>query len=599
MFKLLLPHASHAAIREYVDDHEDYSESLFHKNYRSLVKELTAIFLPHVSEEDEDAIRNILVLAIQYNLDTDILNDIDTMWFKSYSVIQNASDNDSQRVYALYSDLLGMGPSLTGTTIASIYETVIDIGIKRHVELATDMIRLNQIPQLESVLSLKLLDIINNTSIEGVNTELMKTKLQTFTDDEHSAWIDQQTESSLLSSRVKPNHELKAIQMDRLSIYHLICNKLDTFYSHDEVQEVVNGVSSFFSVLGKNINDMKPEYKCEPILVGSAKENTRTFWPDEFDFVLLLRGQSSIPRDLYNDCDTIAKCLSNINISSEHPNLYMQKHHVLHTIGRKFPALPLTWRGDYFKDLSIKVDLVPSVPITYQQVDISIHPFLPNDCSDMIHHTRHNEDYFKDLSIKVYSVEYDLNSYQQVNIPTHPFLPNDCPDMIHRTYDDGFSFSLVESSIIKALSANIREGYRLAKAMRNSHIIAPVADDVIALGVADDMQDLIKSYMLKTCVFVLTRDLQRDDKTFEYDRVYWAIQIYERFSKYLHDGVMEEYFRKGFRLLDCKHAWHGFRHVRWRCCRKREAMLLITDCILQFLRTVNKKRKTKLCCVCF
>ena len=63
-------------------------------------------------------------------------------------------------------------------------------------------------------------------------------------------------------------------------------------------------------------------------------------------------------------------------------------------------------------------------------------------------------------------------------------------------------FSLVENALIKSLPQHILEGYRLAKAVRIVHVVTSIVQELIDLGVTIDIHKIMRTFHLKTCVFI-------------------------------------------------------------------------------------------------
>ena len=146
-----------------------------------------------------------------------------------------------------------------------------------------------------------------------------------------------------------------------------------------------------------------------------------------------------------------------------------------------------------------------------------------------------------------------------------------------------------------ALPDSTRDGYRLAKMMRNTHIMAPIADKLKKLGAVLDLEDLITSYMLKNCLMSMTQNLEQSNTDIaSCDYVTWAIRIYEELKRYItknkeipnflysqanQTAVKRTLFRCHRRRFD----------TRLLCCRKRGAMLLVARRIISVLKTIPRE----------
>ena len=94
--------------------------------------------------------------------------------------------------------------------------------------------------------------------------------------------------------------------------------------------------------------------------------------------------------------------------------------------------------------------------------------------------------------------------------------------------------SVIENATIRLLPAAIREGYKVAKAMRTAEVLHSILQQLVSLSVADDIHDIVRSYMLKSCVFFITQHAHPDHHNDKLDRVYWCVRIYKKNLKLLY-----------------------------------------------------------------
>ena len=123
--------------------------------------------------------------------------------------------------------------------------------------------------------------------------------------------------------------------------------------------------------------------------------------------------------------------------------------------------LQFTWRGEIYKDMDVKVDLVPMITFKSDKFELveSLHEF--SHCSE-------------DLILKA----------------------------IHNTYCLPTAFSIFDSTMIKALPEEIKQGYILAKALRRGNLFHTRADKLLDLDIYD-IEEHLTTFMLKMAVLWL------------------------------------------------------------------------------------------------
>ena len=172
--------------------------------------------------------------------------------------------------------------------------------------------------------------------------------------------------------------------------------------------------------------------------------------------------------------------------------------------------------------------------------------------------------------------------------------PSDMDPPILRLFSfiDSKLYSLVENGLMRSLPAHILEAYRLTKAIRITHVIQLIVPQLIHLGVTGDIHNLIRSYHLKTCVFILTQNYEcnhSNDKESETNNKWtWAIWIYEKLREIIMLGNVHEFFATDRKVLreNCQHSEAKFSAElpRFLCCRVRKARHLVVNQIICVLR---------------
>ena len=142
--------------------------------------------------------------------------------------------------------------------------------------------------------------------------------------------------------------------------------------------------------------------------------------------------------------------------------------------------------------------------------------------------------------------------------------------------------SEIENHVIKSLPKCIIKGYRIAKAIRITLIVQTIVPQLIELGITDNLHNIVKTYYLKTCVLFLTQN-HVENVSDQESPLDWAICIYDKLREFLTKGKMSAFFDDLEVKFECKHSLEEMQERRYRCCRERAAMLLITDRIRDVL----------------
>ena len=248
-------------------------------------------------------------------------------------------------------------------------------------------------------------------------------------------------------------------------------------------------------------------WECIPTLVGSGWEQTRCI-PDEYDYILRFVEMVNYLDVSYNRFDPEGKItiksilLSNRNIKeieSLQANEMIDSERFYDTLlwklnlgkktviescrdigldivdisfkkGRSFLLMTITRRDDPFK---INVDLVPAFP--FQD-----HVVLPDHVLNICTAAQHC------MTLKTEFAEIKCN----------------------------VSCSEIEVKMMEQLPPNVKMAYALAKALRNCYIVKRVIPKLIDLCIAYDLEDLISSYMLKTCLLWISRNGVRERRQY-------------------------------------------------------------------------------------
>ena len=190
--------------------------------------------------------------------------------------------------------------------------------------------------------------------------------------------------------------------------------------------------------------------------------------------------------------------------------------------------------------------------------------------------------------------------------PGDVYICGECIDLCHNILDQeqrrmhyitikseyakskfNLAFCEIENEIFCQLPENIRLGYKLAKAMRNRHIIQDILPKLQTLGVFHDLEDLISSYMLKTMVLFITK--RKGPYECFGDYIYFTRLIYTLLREFLqHNKEIPHFFLIPTPGIEFKRTLFACNRSLFQpqcyCCRKREAIILVCN---EILKTMN------------
>ena len=254
-------------------------------------------------------------------------------------------------------------------------------------------------------------------------------------------------------------------------------------------------IHSFMTAVSEEIRRKQPMFVYRPKRVGSSREGTRPFKPDEFDYVLICEhaqaflnvelfdtDESRVTLKVKDNCSVLSEFRSEnglfdvnkfktamdthfkaavLSITQESPfhkclyvdpNFYEQK-----TIS----CMHLKWRGEKHRDMEIKVDLVPAFTVT------NYKPLL---------------------------------KYTDEPCNYYVFCKPDA-------FVDGVSFPVaysdVEAELVRSLPDNGQIGFKLAKAMRVSALFP--SEIQCMLEEVFSIEDCPRTYILKTIAIICNR----------------------------------------------------------------------------------------------
>ena len=352
------------------------------------------------------------------------------------------------------------------------------------------------------------------------------------------------------------------------------------FKRDSEDQAILYEIHSFMVAVGQEIRQNHPLFYFEPILAGSASEETRPFRPDEFDYLLKCSNtQAFIEMEQSEDCIThvYIKVQENCTFMAEFmtekrgfafPEFKkamdghfmravlkimgqdMSKNHIY--IDPNFfeskiiSCLHLKWRGEKYKDMDIKIDLVPCFTATNIKRPNVRGPY----------------------DVYVFSKAMDIS-------PQGTVYP--------------IAYSGIESALVRTLPENGRIGFKLAKAMRIAALLPPEIQCL--LTEVFSTEECPKTYILKTsaimCKIANTRLLSVEE---------WALLIFRHLELRLKIGEMTTLFTDAVNednfLFSCKDPIETEINEERACCVNRKNLLIVVTylrCFLVKILTENNR----------
>ena len=510
----------------------------------------------------------VVTLAKQYGLGRTTIN-------KLYKSLYHDNMFSKTELRALYSP---MSLNVNGKDSPFIH-CVIKTGIVEHIELFRKEVEEFILTHMEQLTFAQL----KYLSEECVLSKSLSSKICNFlhVNEKLSPWSRfTDVKSTVFTSKTQQ----KQVPKDMIhKLYELVAASSmigETKYVRAEIHALLDTIA-------EELGRFDPLLSCTPILVGSANEDTRCV-PDEFDFQLLFlklseyfnisynrltyEGKITVRPNLrgkitgnFENIETLRQqetsaCLFNneefydslINVLNGKKMAVITKlrdrgypiHDIEYSVGRSFIVMNILRREAPYK---INVDLVPAFPFM-DNIHLPQHPLLDGS-SEHIHYITVKSQFAKSI----------------FNV----------------------SFAHIENKIIKKLPYHYRQGYKLAKTVRNCHVILPVIDRLQGFGVANDLEELIPSYVLKTCVLWMTQEGQFDEEcTF----VQICIQIYLTLQEFVKvRGEVPHFFHRKTGNIDLTRPLFSCQPQRDSteliCCRKKKAILLVVKQILSVFQS--------------
>ena len=162
------------------------------------------------------------------------------------------------------------------------------------------------------------------------------------------------------------------------------------------------------------------------------------------------------------------------------------------------------------------------------------------------------------VSIDIVPVEklkqYDANEVVRFTNTLSLYQCENIGSYLYESSEGNLYTSLLENRIIKLIPGYVRMGYKIAKAVRLSSLLLPIFPQLRVLGLTDDIHNIIRTYMLKSCVFYLINTWKLKNKCNK--PTCWDIAIYGLLKYCLVIRELWKYFGNGpniVYLFRCEH----------------------------------------------
>jgi len=360
--------------------------------------------------------------------------------------------------------------------------------------------------------------------------------------DEVDDWLENQT-------KPPDYHATKYIQFYRLEEKLLSENEAIRI----ETTELITRVAAI-------VRENHPHLSFTPTLSGSTSEGTKVGPMDELYFLCFLENLS----DDLQKCEIIKSsqlpgfvqiavgeddfALSSLSVSQElNGKRFISSEFIgqqfnnaiceafscmgiwdgLHlswgteVVGTCICTIKLYWVGKSFKGKEISVDIVPALNIFPMKSTVSL-----------------------DLKLNRLMKYLDLEETSQKTILVAKLVRSMEIKNSHLFWRR--SYSLLETKIFQLIPESIREGYKLAKFVRDTKICPRVgySKDV---QVSDDGYGYVSSYLLKTCLFneilVMMDAAGRKDVLLQQDNaLFWATRILDRLELSVQNEELHNFF---------------------------------------------------------
>ena len=377
------------------------------------------------------------------------------------------------------------------------------------------------------------------------------------------------------------------------TIFDSVMSRMNENDDNEEKRQVYDVIDALLQEVSHELAKVNPLFRYRPVLVGGAKERTRPFEPNEFDFLLICEeAQRHLDVTMDDENHSVAKvsvkpsgrtnsnfkqfltshgsfdvdefkqqmdkALKRVMMSVFHDGPY-RGHLTVDArflVTKRISSVTVCWRGQRYKDMEISIDLVPAFEFrdyTPRQ------PYTDGPCT-----------YYIFLKTKVLS--------RKTAEPLYPI-----------------AFSDVEVKIITGLPKNAHLGYKLAKALRTGLF---VPREVAEKWQLHNLEDYLVTYMLKTCMMHLYLHLKPNLPELAPEQ--WAHMIYAHLYYRLEDGAIPHVFEGDAKVDRSSHLDIFFCTDRDEvgedeesaCCVKKRTLMDVAAWLMHVLEVSFKDKYT-------
>ena len=530
----------------------------------------------------------ILRLAIKYDCPVETLNQIDRMT-KKRGLLKTEQD-----LKDFYTKLLQQDMCICKPSNVILRNFLIQTGIDRHILIFKRHIEsLCQKNKLHTKTYEALLkhEVLTPKLTRIVQKHVSESASETTKSTNGSPWSEFKNIHATNIKR-QPGTEIELDEV--LEIVHSTVNSAPM---SEESLSIKNDIEVLLKAIVDNLKATGVLWQCDPELVGSGKERTRCI-PNEYDFILKFvklaryfdisfnkinhEGKITIKSDLPEEIRKEIESLTDFNVldnkrfyddllqrlnSTKSAVVQLCKtcglliENLQYNIGRSFIFMTVKLAKYPFK---ICIDLVPSFPFR-EAIDLPNHVKLQSS-------PRHQY-----ITIKSDFAKSKFN----------------------------ISYSHFEQDLFQGtdlVSEKLKMGYTFAKSIRNYHVVKPAIKELQDLEIVYDLEELIPSYMLKTCLLWMTR---HEIKEYEHYADY-CYDIFRQLKEFMEIGEVPNFFMRNIGNVELSRSLFQCQRQRrdtiLACCRRKKGIILVTNRILELLKSeVSQKKRnsiltdTKLC----
>ena len=370
-----------------------------------------------------------------------------------------------------------------------------------------------------------------------------------------------------------------------------------------EMTEVKETIHCLFERACERLGSENPLFRCFPRLLGSAREESKSYMPDEFDYILVFALNDELV-DIKHIAGEFYNC--SLHVRAEHLNNPQVKPYIDH--GNRFNMKSFV-RDVYDVLERIVLEFVsPAAPARPLHHNLHLEPnfFQNRNVSHIVFKWRGND--YKDMTVKVdivpglefkhYRSRFDEEVGTQVamNAPTRTYVVYKHESLVQDGVDVlPLSFSDAEYVKFSMCSPVARHGYKLSKAMRIMKLLPMELISDLRISVYS-IEDYLPTYFLKMCLFYCWDMI---GERLELTEIQWTLVLYVYLKDRLErHGALPNYFKSASykyvdKVFECTDDITGANpdHVDRACCVKRRNLIRIVSRIIaaleQYCETEN------------